>query len=237
MAKDPRQAPQGSKAKALEPVEPTDKRTALEVYRDQQETFYKQRIKTKDFNQAVTGAIDNLKKTNPAEADALLNLQQTGQGTLSGRGKIAIGVQLLDRLGEKRINNLERRSQFSGLLTVASTANAGLNVLSRFSLGAGAYNAQVGGRVIEFEDQQRTWDNLKRSIFLAGSAASLLKVVGAFGAAANPLTIAAVGATTLGQVARIVGDNQALSGERKRQDLDSQYHQEAYGNIVTRGNR
>jgi hypothetical protein len=141
-------------------------------------------------------------------------------------------------LGQERLNQLDRRSQFAGLLTAASTVNSGLNVLSRFSLGNGAYNAQVSGKVINFEDQQRNWENIKRGVFLAGSIGSFAKVVGVFGGpAAAPLTIAAVGATLAGQGLNIYNDIRTLSGERKRQDSNARYHEMAYGQIVTRGNR
>jgi hypothetical protein len=133
---------------------------------------------------------------------------------------------------------LNRASQFQGLLTKAAVANAAVNVASRVFLGNGAYNSQVAGKTIEFEDQQRGWENFKRATFLAGSTASLA-VVGAkvLVGAASGWTLAAVVATSAGQAARIYNDNQALSGERKRQDLNAQYHSMAFGDIVTRGNR
>lgn len=139
---------------------------------------------------------------------------------------------------QKDRKQLARASQFQGLLTWAQTANAGLNVASRVLLGAGAYNAQVAGRVIQFEDAQKRWDNIKRNAFAIGSTASLVNAgFRALGGGVALSTGAAILFTTAGQVARIYNENKALSGERKRQDLDAQYHRETYGAIVTRGNR
>jgi hypothetical protein len=220
------------------PIAPTDKRTALDIYKERQEKLYKESISTKDFNQAVTKSIEQMKKKYPQEADDLLNLQTTGQGSLSPTAqRFLMGQTRQATKTGKQLNTLERRSQFAGLLTVASTANSALNVVSRATLGAGAYNAQVAGKVINFESQQKNWENLKRGTFLAGSIASFAKVAGFFGPAASFGTIVAVGATLAGQVARIAGDNKALSGERQRQDSNSEYHRLAYGDIITRGNR
>jgi hypothetical protein len=134
---------------------------------------------------------------------------------------------------------LQRQSANQGILTVAAAANAALNVFSRFSLGDGAYNAQVAGRVLSFEDQQKFWENTKRATFLAGSLGSTLYAAGkiASGAAVGLGTIAAIGATVAGQATRIYNENQALRGDRIRNDINAQYHRELYGDIVTRGNR
>lgn len=133
---------------------------------------------------------------------------------------------------------LARRSQFSGLLTAASAVNASLNVMSRLRLAEGAYNAKVAGRVINFENQQKTWENTKRAVFLIGSTLSFAKVsLGLIAGVSNPIGVAAVVATTAGQAARIILDNKMLSGDRQRQDSNAEYHRMAYGNIVTRGNR
>lgn len=222
----------------LQPIAPTDQRTALDIYKEQQETFYKDKIAAKDFSQAVTKSIQQMKKRYPQEANELLNLQTSGQGALSPTAQRFLQLNVKGATeGGKQLNRLERRSQFVGLLTLASTANSALNVFSRLTLGAGAYNSQVAGKVIDFEAQQKNWENLKRGSFLAGSIGSFAKVAGVFGPASGPLTIAAVGFTLAGQAARIFGDNKALSGERRRQDSNSEYHRLAYGDIVTRGNR
>lgn len=226
----------------MQPIQPQDRRTALDVYKERQETFYKEKIPAKNFDEAVTTSIEQMKKKYPQEADDLLNLQQTGQGTVSPTAQRFLNTNTRNALPSAKqsaqLNALDRRSQFAGLLTIASVGNSALNVLSRTMLGNGAYNAQVAGKVLSFEDQQRNWENLKRGVFLTGSIGSFAKVVGALGGgAAAPLTIAAVGLTLAGQITRIYGDNQALSGERKRQDSNAEYHRMAYGNIVTRGNR
>jgi hypothetical protein len=45
MARDPRQGgPRGTKARAMEPTRPDDKRTALQVYREEQQEFYGKKL-------------------------------------------------------------------------------------------------------------------------------------------------------------------------------------------------
>ena len=199
----------------------------------------------KSYERYAAETVARAKENNPdlarrLEKPAPINpVTKTHQVTLN-KHELRQANNILNQVTkeEAQAKDLARRSAFAGLLTTAQTFNAGMNVLSRFQLGAGAYNAQVAGRVIEFENQQRQWDNIKRSVFLVGSAASFAKVgVNAFQGTIGFTTFAAVAATTAGQVARIYNENKSLSGERIRQDADAQYHRMVYGDIVLRGNR
>jgi hypothetical protein len=222
-----------------------DTRTGLDKFREELETKQNRRISENNLKEAFDKVYTKA-SNNPEAKTALEDALKPG-GSLSVVNKAIIG-QYLFRIEAReaalsspeiaRTSDLNRKSQFAGLLTYASAANSAINVISRVVLGAGAFNAQVSGRVIEFENQQRTWENIRRSVLLAGSIGSAAKVTAsALAGAAAGATIFAVGAATVAQGARIFNENRQLSGERQRQDRDSQYHQMTYGRIITRGNR
>jgi len=220
----------------------SDRRTAVQRFSDEIERKHGKTLNTRNLLGTISRQARELQATNPEQAERLMN-ESLGRREFSSGNKRLL-IQSLQEQGvlegkEASTRDVIRRTQFAGLLTYASVANSALNVLSRFDLGAGSFNAKVAGRVIEFEDKQKKWNNLRRAVLLGGSAASSIKIVSniAAGVAVAPATAAAVGLAFVSQVARIYGDNQELSAQRKRQDLDSQYHQMAYGQIATRGNR
>jgi hypothetical protein len=223
-----------------------DTRTGLEKFRDELEEKQGRRITQKNIGDAF-GIVYRRLSNNP-EAQEILKKALEPNGVLTPANKALIGQTLfkleasraaLENPNIAKSKDLDRKSQFAGLLTVFSSVNSVLNVASRISLGAGAYNAQVAGRAIEFENQQRTWENIKRTSLLAGSAGSTayFTLKAASGVGVNFFTGLAVVAAAASQGARIFNENKQLSGERRRQDLDAQYHQMTYGRIITRGNR
>ena len=219
----------------------TNAEALVQQYEDNSEIL----LTRKSYEKYAAETIVRAKENNPdlaarLEKSAPINpVTKRPQVTLN-KHELRQANNILNQVTKEEVQakDLARRSAFAGLLTTAQTFNAAMNVFSRFQLGASAYNAQVAGRVIEFENQQKRWDNIKRSVFLAGSAASFAKVgINAFQGTVGLGTFAAVTATTAGQVARIYNENKSLSGERIRQDADAQYHRMVYGDIVVRGNR
>lgn len=217
-----------------------DKRTPLERYREELEEKTGQKISQRNIYRAVEKQADKMFEKNPLRSFEFSEKVLFGKGNLSLMNKAVIRQNLVEEgLLDGPQREIQKRTQFAGLLTVASVANSALNVLTRFDLGAGSYNAQVAGRVIDFEQKQKKWNNLRRTTLVVGSGASVVKVgVNAFmGAAVAPATAAAIGLAFVSQVASIYNDNLTLSAQRTRQNLNAEYHQMTYGAIVTRGNR
>lgn len=216
-----------------------DKRTGLEKFKEQYEENNGLKLNPRNLNKAVDRVIGDLSRTPQKLDEFRKNIGVGGELDLIQTRRLNMSINMVETGSPAISGSVAKKTQFAGLLTYASVANSALNVLSRFTLGAGAYNAQVGGRVIEFENQQKKWENLRRTTLLAGSAASTgyfgYKL--AAGAAVSPATALAVGLAFTSQIARIYNENRELSGERARQDKDSRYHEMAYGRIVTRGNR
>ena len=103
----------------------------------------------------------------------------------------------------------------------------------RLAGNAAANQAVTSGKVVQFENQQRNFNNIKRVAGIGGS------LVGLGVAVATGATTFGIGAAVAlaSQGISLYVENEQISAKQTRQDSNAQYYQEAFGGIVRRGNR
>lgn len=130
-------------------------------------------------------------------------------------------------------NKLESKGQQTAAAAASTIASFAVASTFRLVGNAAANQAVTSGKVVQYEAQQRTLTNIKQASGIAGTAAGLVAGI----VTANPLLI--VGSIVAG-ASQAVGyyiQNDRISAKQERQDLNAEYYQQAFGNIVRRGNR
>jgi hypothetical protein len=131
---------------------------------------------------------------------------------------------------EERLIQQERQQ----LAFVGATAGTfAFRSALRVAGNAAANQAVTSGKVVQFENQQRNFNNLKRVVGFGGTLAGL-----GFAVASGATTLGVGAALALAsQAINLYVENDKISAKQTRQDLNAQYYQEAFGGIVRRGNR
>jgi len=172
---------------------------------------------------------------NPDTAKNILENAIRGKGIEPQHRQALFNAGLSDRelsLIRTEDQLFQRERDLTTAVAVAAGSfafRAGLRVLGN----AAANQAVTSGKVVQFEAQQRNFNNLKRAVGFGGSVAGLsfgiVTSSGTFGVGAV-LAIAS-------QALNLYVENDQISAKQTRQDSNAQYYQEAFGGIVRRGNR
>lgn len=128
---------------------------------------------------------------------------------------------------------LDRQQSTQASFVISTAASFTFNNALKIAGNAAANQAVTSGKVVQFENQQRNFNNIKRGTSFAGSLAGI-----GFGiASANPLVVLGAATAFVNQSINLAIENSRISAKQERQDSNAEFYQQAFGNIVRRGNR
>lgn len=131
---------------------------------------------------------------------------------------------------EAQVNRQQAVQNAAILSTAGSFA---FNSVLKIAGNAAANQAVTSGKVVQFERQQQTFTNIKRSLGIGGS----LVGIGYASVALGPVAVFGASLALAAQIVNLAVENNQISARQERQDSNAEYYQKAFGDIVRRGNR
>jgi hypothetical protein len=228
---------------ALRQVLNIDFRTPYQKFNKTQERFAKQ---TNLFGDPIFTTAESLENSlrneleyklneDPEQAQTILENAINGKKNKPDHQQALRSAGLSDfELATFRTEGQLNRQQTTQNAAILSTAGSFAFNSSLRVLGNAAANAAItSGKVVQFEKQQQTFNNIKRGAGLAGTLAG----IGYASLALGPVAVVGASLAFASQIVNLAIENSRISAKQERQDSNAEYYQQAFGTIVRRGNR
>lgn len=224
----------------------TDTRTPYQKFNQSEKKYAKQQRLLGGFGDLIFDTAEQLEENlrieleynlneDPEIAKSILERGIQGQELLPQHKQALAGAGLTDSAIARLavFDQLSQQERQQNAFVLSTAFSFGFRAVTRLAGNAASNQAVTSGKVVQFESQQRSLNNLKR-------------VAGVGGALAGIGFAVATGATTFGVGAVValasqgIGfyiENENISAKQTRQDLNAEYFQSAFGGIVRRGNR
>lgn len=186
------------------------------------------------IEQEVANRLENDLQEDPRLAKTIVNNALEGKALEPNHKQVLQGLITKEDIQLFQTERAIEQQKAEQNATIAiGAASFAFTATLRLAGNSAANQAVTSGKVVQFERQQQTFNNIKRTAGLLGSLGGLAYASVALG----PASIFAAGVAVASQAISIGVENSRISAKQERQDSNAEYYQQAFGNIVRRGNR